>query len=146
MSLHPSVYADMLGERIAKHNVSCWLVNTGWTGGPYGVGHRVEIKHTRAMIKAILEGELDQVKTQEDPVFGLHVPFKVKGVPDEILQPRNTWKNPEAYDKKAQELANQFIENFKEYESNVDKKTLDASPRPSGLSKKPKGKIHKLRK
>jgi phosphoenolpyruvate carboxykinase (ATP) len=146
MSLHPSVYADMLGERIAKHNVSCWLVNTGWTGGPYGVGHRVEIKYTRAMIKAILEGQLDKVETQEDPVFGIHVPLKVKGVPDEILQPRNTWKNPEAYDEKAKELANQFIENFKEYESNVDKKILDASPRPTGLSKKTKGKIHKLRK
>ncbi len=146
MSLHPSVYADMLGERISKHGVSCWLVNTGWTGGPYGVGHRVEIKYTRAMIKAILEGQLDKVKTQEDPVFGLHIPLKVKSVPDEILQPRNTWKNPEAYDEKAQELANQFIENFKEYEDNVDKKILDASPRPSGSSKKPKGKIHKLRK
>jgi phosphoenolpyruvate carboxykinase (ATP) len=146
MSLHPSVYADMLGERIAKHNVSCWLVNTGWTGGPYGVGHRVEIKYTRAMIKAILEGQLDKVETTEDPVFGIHVPLKVKGVPDEILLPRNTWKNPEAYDEKAKELANQFIENFKEYESNVDKKILDASPRPAGLSKKTKGKIHKLRK
>lgn len=146
MSLHPSVYADMLGERIAKHNVSCWLVNTGWTGGPYGVGHRVEIKYTRAMIKAILEGQLDKVETKEDPVFGIHVPIKVKGVPDEILFPRNTWKNPEAYDEKAKELANQFIENFKEYESNVDKKILDASPRPSGLSKKTKGKSPKLRK
>ena len=146
MSLHPSVYADMLGERIAKHNVSCWLVNTGWTGGPYGVGHRVEIKYTRAMIKAILEGQLDKVETTEDPVFGIHVPLKVKGVPDEILLPRNTWKNPEAYDEKAKELANQFIENFKEYESNVDKKILDASPRPNGLLKKTKGKIHKLRK
>jgi phosphoenolpyruvate carboxykinase (ATP) len=146
MSLHPSVYADMLGERIAKHNVSCWLVNTGWTGGPYGVGHRVEIKYTRAMIKAILEGQLDKVETTEDPVFGIHVPLKVKGVPDEILLPRNTWKNPESYDEKAKELASQFIENFKEYESNVDKKILDASPRSDGLSKKTKGKIHKLRK
>ena len=146
MSLHPSVYADMLGERIAKHNVSCWLVNTGWTGGPYGVGHRVEIKYTRAMIKAILEGQLDKVETTEDPVFGIHVPLKVKGVPDEILQPRNTWIKSATYDEKANELANQFIENFKEYESNVDKKILDASPRPSGLSKKTKGKIQKLRK
>ena len=146
MSLHPSVYADMLGEKIAKYNVSCWLVNTGWTGGPYGVGQRIEIKYTRAMIKAILEGELDKVATQEDPVFGIHVPLKVKGVPDEILQPRNTWKNPEAYDEKARELAKQFVDNFKEYESNVDKKILDASPRPSGLSKKTKTKVRKLRK
>ena len=98
------------------------------------------------MIKAILEGQLDQVETQVDPIFGLHVPLRVKGVPDEILQPRNTWKNPEAYDEKARELAIQFVENFKEYENNVDKKILDASPNPSGLSKKNKGKIHELRK
>jgi phosphoenolpyruvate carboxykinase (ATP) len=136
----------MLGQKIAKYNVSCWLVNTGWTEGPYGVGHRIEIKYTRIMIKAILEGQLDQVETQVDPIFGLHVPLRVKGVPDEILQPRNTWKNPEAYDEKARELAIQFVENFKEYENNVDKKILDASPNPSGLSKKNKGKIHELRK
>lgn len=146
MSLHPSVYADMLGEKIAKYNVSCWLVNTGWTGGPYGVGHRIEIKHTRAMIKAILEGQLDKVETLQDPVFGIHVPVKVNGVPDEILQPRNTWKKAEAYDEKARELATQFVENFKEYESNVDKKILDASPKPSAMPKKTNGKIHKLRK
>ena len=146
MSLHPSVYADMLGEKIAKNNVSCWLVNTGWTGGPYGVGHRIEIKYTRTMIKAILEGKLDETETIVDPVFGLNIPLKVKGVPDEILQPRNTWRSPEAYDEKASELAKQFVGNFKEYESNVDKKILDASPNPSGLSEKKNGKIHKLRK
>jgi phosphoenolpyruvate carboxykinase (ATP) len=146
MSLHPSVYADMLGEKIAKYDVSCWLVNTGWTGGPYGVGHRIEIKYTRTMIKAILEGKLDDVETQADPIFGVHVPLKVKGVPDEILQPRNTWKNQDSYDEKARELAIQFVENFKEYQNNVDKKILDASPNPSGISKKKNGKIHKLRK
>ena len=146
MSLHPSVYADMLGEKIAKYDVSCWLVNTGWTGGPYGVGHRIEIKYTRTMIKAILEGQLDNVETLEDPIFGVHIPLKVKGVPDEILQPRNTWKKKEAYDEKARELAVQFVENFKEYQNNVDKKILDASPNPSGTAKKTAGKIRKLRK
>ena len=146
MSLHPSVYADMLGEKIAKHQVSCWLVNTGWTGGPYGVGKRIEIKYTRAMIKAILEGQLDNVETETDPVFGIQVPLGVKGVPKECLFPRNTWKNPEAYDEKANELANQFIENFKEYESNVDKKILDASPRPVTKRGNTSGKIHELRK
>ena len=146
MSLHPSVYADMLGEKIAKHQVSCWLVNTGWTGGPYGVGKRIEIKYTRAMIKAILEGQLDNVETETDPVFGIQVPLGVKGVPKECLFPRNTWKNPEAYDEKANELANQFIENFKEYESNVDKKILDASPRPITKKGNTSGKIHELRK
>ncbi len=146
MSLHPSVYADMLGERIDKHKVSCWLVNTGWTGGAYGVGKRIEIKYTRAMIEAILEGQLDNVETETDPVFGIQIPLAVKGVPKEYLFPRNTWKNPEAYDEKANELANQFIENFKEYENNVDKKILDASPKPVTTKGKSAGKIHKLRK
>ena len=146
MSLHPSVYADMLGEKIAKHKVRCWLVNTGWTGGAYGVGKRIEIKYTRAMINAILEGQLDNGETKEDPVFGIHIPLAVKGVPKECLFPRNTWKNPEAYDEKANELAVQFIENFKEYESNVDSKILDASPRPVTKRGKTSGKIHELRK
>ncbi|MEK9628648.1 MAG: phosphoenolpyruvate carboxykinase [Nitrospinota bacterium] len=146
MSLHPSVYADMLGEKIAKHKVSCWLVNTGWTGGAYGVGKRIEIKYTRAMIKAILEGQLNDVETETDPVFGIQIPVAVKGVPKECLFPRNTWKNPDAYDEKADELANQFIENFKEYEKNVDKKILDASPKPRGKSTTSSGKIHELRK
>ena len=146
MSLHPSVYADMLGERIDKHKVSCWLVNTGWTGGAYGVGKRIEIKYTRAMIKAILEGQLDNVETEIDLVFGIQIPLIVKGVPKEYLFPRNTWKNPEAYDEKANELANQFIENFKEYENNVDKKILDASPKPVAGKRKSSGKIHELRK
>jgi phosphoenolpyruvate carboxykinase (ATP) len=145
MTLHPSVYANMLGEKIAKHNVSCWLVNTGWTGGPYGVGTRMEIAHTRAMIKAILEGQLDKVTTFKDPVFGLQIPEKVAGVPSEVLNPRNTWKRPEDYDKKAKELANQFVENFKEYEKTVSKEILAASPRPAGAGKG-NGKIHKLRK
>ena len=146
MSLHPSVYADMLGERIDKHKVSCWLVNTGWTGGAYGVGKRIEIKYTRAMIQAILEGQLDNAETETDPVFGIQIPLVIKGVPKEYLFPRNTWKNPEAYDEKANELANQFIENFKEYENNVDKKILDASPKPVAGKGKSAGKIHELRK
>jgi phosphoenolpyruvate carboxykinase (ATP) len=145
MTLHPSVYANMLGEKIAKHNVSCWLVNTGWTGGPYGVGTRMEIAHTRAMIKAILDGQLDKTATFEDPVFGLQIPEKVEGVPNEVLNPRNTWKRPEDYDKKAKELANQFVENFKEYEKTVSKEILAASPRPAGAGKGT-GKITKLRK
>ena len=144
MTLHPSVYANMLGEKIAKHNVSCWLVNTGWTGGPYGVGTRMQIAHTRAMIKAILEGKLRKVATFKDPVFGLQIPEKVEGVPSEVLNPRNTWKRPEEYDKKAKELANQFVENFKEYEKTVSKEILAASPNPAG-SGKGQAKIHKLR-
>ncbi len=145
MTLHPSVYANMLVEKIAKHNVSCWLVNTGWTGGPYGVGNRMKIAHTRAMIKAILEGQLEKVVTFKDPVFGLQIPEKVEGVPSEVLNPRNTWKRPEDYDKKARELANQFVENFKEYEKTVSKEILAASPHPAGAGKG-NAKIHKLRK
>ena len=98
------------------------------------------------MIKAILEGQLDNVETETDPVFGIQIPLVVKGVPKEYLFPRNTWKNPEAYDEKANELANQFIENFKEYEDNVDKKILDASPKPVSGRGKSAGKIHELRK
>jgi phosphoenolpyruvate carboxykinase (ATP) len=110
------------------------------------VGKRIEIKYTRAMIKAILEGQLDNVETETDPVFGIQIPLVVKGVPKEYLFPRNTWKNPEAYDEKANELANQFIENFKEYEDNVDKKILDASPKPVAARGSSAGKIHELRK
>ncbi len=142
MALHPSVYAKMLGERIAKHNVQCWLVNTGWTGGQYGVGHRMEIAHTRAMIRAILNGELIEATTFTDPVFGLHIPETVRDVPDEVLKPRNTWKDPQSYDEKAQGLAAQFVENFKLYEDHVDKEILSASPRPDAQVS---GKVQKLR-
>ncbi len=145
MTLHPSVYANMLGEKIAKHNVQCWLVNTGWTGGPYGLGQRMEIAYTRAMIKAILDGQLEKVPTRPDPIFGLHIPEKVKGVPVEVLNPRNTWKCPDTYDEKARELAAQFVENFKEYESSVSKDVQSASPNPNATAGKRSRKIHKLK-
>ncbi len=144
MTLHPSVYANMLGEKIAKHKVNCWLVNTGWTGGAYGVGHRMEIAHTRAMIKAILENQLKDVATFKDPVFGLNIPEKIEGVPQEVLNPRNTWKRGEDYDEKAKELAKLFVENFKQYEKTVSKEILAASPNPGGAGKG--ARIHKLRK
>ena len=145
MTLHPSVYANMLGEKIAKHHVQCWLVNTGWTGGPYGVGQRMEIAYTRAMIKAILDGKLEKVPTRPDPIFGLQIPEKVEGVPVEVLNPRNTWKCPDTYDEKARELAAQFVENFKEYESSVSKDILSASPNPNASAGKRSKKIHKLK-
>src|SRR6266496_1945961 len=96
LPLPPSVYAKMLGERIARHDVQCWLVNTGWTGGPYGVGHRMDLKSTRAMIRAALAGQLDTVPTRREPVFGLHVPRHVPGVPDDLLDPGTTWQETEA--------------------------------------------------
>jgi phosphoenolpyruvate carboxykinase (ATP) len=116
LPLPPNVYAKMLGERIARHKVQCWLVNTGWTGGPYGVGHRMNLKHTRAMIRAALAGQLDKVPTRREPVFGLDVPQHVPGVPDELLDPRKTWKDPAAYDAQAKRLLALFQKNFEQFD------------------------------
>jgi phosphoenolpyruvate carboxykinase (ATP) len=129
MVLHPGVYAKLLGEKIGQHGAACWLVNTGWSGGPYGEGSRMSIRHTRAMIRAILNGSLAQVETRPDPIFGVHVPVSVPEVPAEVLTPRNTWKDPEAYDRKARELAARFNENFKKYEAGVSDSVRAAAPR-----------------
>ncbi len=129
MPMHPSVYAKLLGERIKKHNAQCWLINTGWSGGPYGVGERMKIKYTRAMLNAALEGKLDDVETVEDPIFGLHIPTKVDGVPDEVLIPRNTWADKEEYDKTAKKLAQMFIDNFKQFEEGTDEEIINAGPK-----------------
>ncbi len=128
MPLHPSVYANMLGEKIKKHNVKCWLVNTGWTGGPYGEGHRISIKHTRGLLNAALEGKLDNVEYWIDPIFGLSVPSKCEDVPTEILNPKNTWTNKDAYDIKAKDLASRFKENFKQYDAYVNDDIRKAAP------------------
>lgn len=128
MPMHPSVYARLLGEKIEKYNVQCWLVNSGWTGGPYGVGHRMEIKYTRALLNSALEGKLDGVEFVKDPVFGLMIPTECPDVPAEVLMPRNTWEDKEAYDKKARELAKTFKEKFKQYEEFVDEKVITAGP------------------
>ena len=104
MVLHPSKYAELLADKVRKHNVDCWLVNTGWSGGPYGVGTRMSIKHTRALLKAALEGKLKEVPFERDPVFGLNVPASCEGVPGEVLNPKNTWSDPAAYDEKAKVL------------------------------------------
>jgi len=101
-----------------EHNVNVFLVNTGWTGGEYGVGSRMKLSYTRAMVQAALEGELNHVETVKDEYFGLNIPLHIAGVPDEVLQPRKTWSNQEAYDQKAKELAVKFRENFKKF-SNV---------------------------
>ena len=115
MPQHPSVYAKLLGEKIAKHNAKVWLINTGWTGGPYGVGNRIDLDLTRRMLNAILLGELDDVTFVPDPIFQLLVPKSVLGIPNEILEQRNTWEDGTAYDEKAHELATLFINNFKKY-------------------------------
>lgn len=126
---HPSVYAELLGEKIKKHNAKCWLVNTGWSGGPYGVGSRMKIQYTRAMLSAALTGKLDDVEYVKDPFFNLYVPLSCEGVPAEVLNPRSTWEDKNAYDKTAKKLAKMFIENFKEYEEGTAKDIIAAGPK-----------------
>jgi phosphoenolpyruvate carboxykinase (ATP) len=129
MTLHPRVYAELLGERISTHNSTVWLVNTGWTSGPYGVGHRMSIKHTRALLTAALTGELDDVPTTTDPIFGFQVPDRCPGLPKDILKPRLTWHDHDAYDLQAQNLAGMFIDNFKGVADAADTDILRGAPR-----------------
>ncbi|MGH7567383.1 MAG: phosphoenolpyruvate carboxykinase (ATP) [Gemmatimonadales bacterium] len=130
LPLHPHVYADMLGQKIARHGVQCWLVNTGWTGGPFGKGHRMRLSHTRALIRAALAGRLDRVPTATEPVFGVEVPSRVPGgVPDEILVPKNTWADPSAYDAQAARLAGLFRQNFEQFRDKVHAAVREAGPR-----------------
>jgi phosphoenolpyruvate carboxykinase (ATP) len=129
MVLHPGVYADLLGKKMAQHNAACWLVNTGWSGGPYGVGQRMKISHTRAMIRAILNGELASVETTPDPTFGVGIPDSCPGVPSEVLQPRNTWADKEAYDRQAADLARRFNKNFEKYEAGVSEAVRAVAPK-----------------
>ncbi len=126
---HPGEYARMLAERLEHHQVPVWLVNTGWTGGPYGIGERMSIDHTRTMVRAALNGELQNVSYETDPIFGVEVPTTVPGVPAEILRPRNTWADPDAYDAKARELASMFAENFGDYADGVSEDVRAAGPR-----------------
>ena len=129
MAWHPNVYARLLGERIARYGSTVWLVNTGWTGGPYGVGRRMPIEHTRAMVSAVLTGALDHAAYQTDPVFGLDVPTSCPGVPAEVLAPRRTWSREADYDAMARRLAEMFIDNFKAFETSADAAVLAAGPR-----------------
>jgi phosphoenolpyruvate carboxykinase (ATP) len=128
----PGVYAQMLGERLAKTGASAWLVNTGWTGGPYGVGKRMPIAATRALVRAAVSGELDDVETRQDPIFGLHIPVAVPGVDSTLLNPVETWDDPAAFEKKAHQLAAQFVKNFEQYEGMVPAEVLAAAPDPAG--------------
>jgi phosphoenolpyruvate carboxykinase (ATP) len=129
LPLPPSVYARMLGERIAQHHARVWLVNTGWTGGAYGVGTRMKIAHTRAMISAGLSGQLDDVSYRTHPQFNVDVPATCPGVPDNVLDPRSTWPDPRAYDEQAKKLAAMFVENFKQFEKDVPPAVREAGPR-----------------
>jgi phosphoenolpyruvate carboxykinase (ATP) len=129
LPLNPNVYARMLGEKIARHQSRVWLVNTGWTGGPYGVGSRMRISHTRAMITAALSGELDKAQFRTDPIFNVDVPTTCPGVPESVLDPRSTWPDPKAYDQQASKLAAMFVENFKTFEADVAPTVKAAGPK-----------------
>jgi len=129
---HPGEYARMLADRLERHGVPVWLVNTGWTGGPVGTGQRMQIDHTRNMVRAALNGELDDATFETDPFFGFEVPTSVPGVPAEVLRPRDTWADPAAYDAKATELAGMFVANFATYADGVTEQVRTAGPRVSG--------------
>jgi phosphoenolpyruvate carboxykinase (ATP) len=130
LPLHPGKYAKMLGEKLkANPHVKVWLVNTGWTGGPYGIGSRMKLSYTRAMISAALNGSLDNVAYDSHPVFGYQMPTSCPDVPSELLNPRNTWADKSAYDAQANKLANMFVKNFEQFESGVDVEILAAAPK-----------------
>lgn len=128
----PMLYAQMLGERIAKHDARCWLINTGWSGGPYGVGKRIKLPYTRAMVKAALSGALDAVACTPDPVFHVSVPKAVPGVPADVLDARRTWSDAAAYDAKAGELAKLFASNFERFSQSASAEINAAAPRAKG--------------
>ena len=115
MPLHPTVCSDLLGKKLADDDADVWLANTGWTGGPYGIGERFKIAHSRAVISAAISGAPDDVEFRVDPVFGFAVPEECPGIPSEILDPRDTWEDKAVYDEKAQYSAGLFVENFKEF-------------------------------
>jgi phosphoenolpyruvate carboxykinase (ATP) len=128
--MHPKVYADLLGEKVEKHSAQVWLINTGWTGGPYGEGHRMKLAHTRRMVEAAITGELDQVELDTEPFFGLHVPVHIEGVPDQVLRPQTTWPDAAEYDKQAKKLSVMFRENFEQFAAEVDPAITAAGPEP----------------
>ena len=129
LPLHPGKYAEMLGKKMEKSNVKVWLINTGWTGGPFGIGNRMKLSYTRAMITAALEGKLDNVQTETDAVFGVAIPKEIPGVPTELLTPRKTWDDKAAYDEKAKYLAGLFVKNFQKYAAGVSEEILAAAPK-----------------
>jgi len=126
---HPAFYADLLKKKILRYGANCWLLNTGWVGGPYGIGKRISIKYTRALLNAALSGELLDVEYYTDPIFGFQVPTCAPGVPDSILNPASSWPNQEAYMKKYRGLASRFIDNFKKFESHAPEEVRAAGPK-----------------
>jgi phosphoenolpyruvate carboxykinase (ATP) len=128
MPRHPSEYGDLLRRLIAEHGVDCWLVNTGWTGGAYGIGRRMPIAATRALLAAALDGSLKAASFRTDPNFGFAVPVAVAGIDPAMLDPRETWADRAAYDRQAKRLVGMFAANFEKFETHVDAAVLDAAP------------------
>ena len=112
-----------------KHDAKVWLINTGWTGGPYGVGERIRLDYTRAMVRAAISSELEQVQTRIDPIFSLSIPENCPGVPDEVLDPRQTWSNKTAYDQQVSKLVSSFEKNFEQFKDDVSEGVIKAGPR-----------------
>ena len=129
LPLPPSYYANVLEGKINEFNCRVWMINTGWTGGPYGVGSRIRIPYTRAMLNSALEGALDNVEFTTDPIFGLSIPTSVPGVPSELLDPRSTWSDGDAFDTDAKRLAGMFTANFEKYADGVDEAVVNSGPR-----------------
>jgi phosphoenolpyruvate carboxykinase (ATP) len=119
----------MLKRRILRHSAQCWLVNTGWVGGPFGVGKRISIAHTRALLNAVLEGKLTDVEYAVDPIFGFRVPQHCEGVPDSVLDPAGSWPSREAYTQRYRDLAARFVENFRKFEADTPLEIVQAGPR-----------------
>jgi phosphoenolpyruvate carboxykinase (ATP) len=126
---HPAVYADLLKRKMLKHGATCWLVNTGWVGGPYGVGKRISIKHTRALLSAALEGKFQNAEFWTDPVFGFQVPKTCDGVPPGVMTPSSSWPDKDVYTQKYKQLASRFIENFKKFEAGCPPEVIKAGPK-----------------
>jgi phosphoenolpyruvate carboxykinase (ATP) len=133
LPLHPGVYAELLGKKIVEHDVDVWLVNTGWTGGPYGTGTRMSLEHTRSIVHAILDGRLSSIETRKESYFGLHIPVSVPDVPAKLLDPRATWADPSAYDAKANDLVHRFVENFQTFADQVSPEVIAAGPVPATM-------------
>jgi len=126
---HPMVYARLLGDKISRHQSRCWLVNTGWTGGPYGIGQRIKIGYTRNMIDALLSGELDRVDYEEDAIFGLKFPGTCPGIPDAVMNPKNNWPDSADYELQARKLAEMFMQNFETFSDVAPAEVIQAGPR-----------------
>ena len=134
LPLHPGRYADLLGARIRQQGVKVWLINTGWSGGPFGKGSRINLAYTRAMITAVLENALDDLEYRVHPIFGVAMPLSCPRVPTELLNPRQTWPDTAAYDEMADKVAGWFISNFEKYASGVSREILNAAPTPGATS------------